>query len=226
MKTDNKKLQRSIETVINDPALMDSIKSKIPNGSYYANSVIEAAVDLSKSLESFYHDPFLGNYGLYPFLNVIEYHLEEGGVISSPVIVASDFDVDLFVGLIRDLDIPKNVKNEIEAHLSKINTPDDNPLDFISIEMYKYIEIVKYLTNKLNQLKSINNDWSIVRDSMSRLEYGGSLTIQTSGLLSKEELTRRIKRWNRRQGKSLRKFIRIVDCYFIPIIVIECCKRK
>lgn len=220
MKTDNKQLQRSIETEITDPALMDSIKSKIPLGSYYANLVIEAAVDLSKSLETFYHDPFLGNYGLYPFLNVIEYHLEEGGVISSPVIVASDFDVDLFVGLIRDLDIPKNVKNEIEAHLSKINTPDGNPLDFISIEMSKY------LTNKLNQLKSINNDWSIVRDSMSRLEYGDSLTIQTSGILSKEELTRRIKRWNRRQGKSLRKFIRIVDCYFIPIIVIECCKRK
>lgn len=194
MKTDNNNLDRSIETSITDRLVMDAIKYKYASGARYANKVINLAIELSDAAIPFYTGAFFGDFGLYPFLNVREYHFDNGTSHSDQVVVESRFDYSLFVEFVNSLQLSNKVKRDIDKCVCDNYKNPTGDLDD------SYMLVLVHLKGVLECLKC---RYEYAQSIISRFDdayIGYRYSVRIDQVTTVPYLMKRIKKFNQKKG--------------------------
>ncbi|WP_270288954.1 hypothetical protein [Bacteroides thetaiotaomicron] len=195
---------KSNELVIQDPELMSMIHKIYPKGVKYATDVMDLALKLSEVSETLYNGAFFNDYGIYPFLNVDEAHLENANLSSKHIIVESEFDKDTFSEFVTSLSISTTEIEDIIKDVNNSYYKEEGSLDTC------YLLIMRYLIEYLKCIVQRRDTKKVYMEAVFDTSIGYSSMITLNSVMTLPYIRRSIKKYNQKQSGASGKWFRIM----------------
>lgn len=187
---------KSNELVIQNPELMSMIHKIYPKGVKYAADVMDLALKLSEVSETLYHGAFFNNYGIYPFLNVDEAHLENANTSSKHIIVESEFDRTTFDEFVASLSISTVEFDDIMRDVDKSYRKEGGPLDTC------YLLVMRYLIEYLKCIVQRRKVRKVYMEAVFDVSIGYSCMITLNTVMTLPYVRRKLKKYNQKQSAT------------------------